>query len=232
MPGRATGSADPADPPAPPPCPLYMAIRSSRPARRRRRSSRSPRARRHQRRRSAGLLSGGGTRIGTGCAARSRTPPAPLRPHRRTGCRVGSGSSLPPAHLRKRARPPARPPLRPQLRQHALAGLLVRPPSGELRPVADPVTCYVVELDLAYQLGPEALPHELLLRLPPARLARAALARPVRLQQLQQLPLLLRPEARGVAHHVQLAVVVAVQPEDERADRALLLAEPERHHHG
>src|SRR5205814_3137940 len=101
-------------------------------------------------------------------------------------------------------------------------------PALELRPVPDAIPGDVVEVDLAYELGSQPLPHELLVRLPAARLAGAALPRPIGLEEAEQLPLLLRREARRVADHVQLVGVV-VQAEDERADRALLLAHPERH---
>src|SRR5215210_139465 len=108
----------------------------------------------------------------------------------------------------------------------ALAGVLVVAPADELGAVAYSVAGDVVEADLHDQLGSKSLPDELLLGLPAARLARAALAGPVGLQQLDQLALLLGPEPRRVAHHVELPVVV-VHAEDERPDGALLLAEAE-----
>src|ERR671925_398545 len=117
----------------------------------------------------------------------------------------------------------------PQLRDLALPRLLVRPPSEELRSVADSAAGDVVEGHLAHELRAQALPDQLLLRLPAARLARAALVRAVGLEQLEQLALLLRPEARRVPHDVELAVVV--HAEDQRAHRVRLLAEPERRHH-
>src|SRR6185436_15547399 len=111
-----------------------------------------------------------------------------------------------------------------QLRDMAFARVLVVPPAQQLGSVADALAGYVIERHLHDQLRPQSLPDELLVGLPAARLARAALARPVRLQLAEQLALLLRLEARGVAHDVQSALVV-VHPEDERAERALLLAE-------
>src|SRR5919109_1288503 len=117
----------------------------------------------------------------------------------------------------------------PQLGDLALPRLLVRPPSDELRSVADSAAGDVVEGHLADELRAQPLPDQLLLRLPAAWLARAALVRAVGLEQLEQLALLLRPEARRVPHDVELAVVV--HAEDQRAHRVRLLAEPERRHH-
>ena len=96
--------------------------------------------------------------------------------------------------------------------------------------MADPLPGDVVESHLANELGPQSLPYEFLVGLPAARLTGSALVGAIRLQQLDQLPLLARLEAGGVSHHVQLAIV-AVQAQDERADRALLLAEAEGGHH-
>ena len=94
--------------------------------------------------------------------------------------------------------------------------------------MADPLPGDVVVADLDDQLGAQALPGELLVGLPAALLALAALAGPVGLEQVDQLALLLRAaEARAVADDVQLAGVV-VEAEDQRADDALLLAEAER----
>src|SRR5687767_5624617 len=112
----------------------------------------------------------------------------------------------------------------------ALARILVVAPADELRAVAYAVTGDVVEADLDNELGAEALPDQLLLGLPAARLARAALAGAVRLEQAEQLPLLLGAEPRGVAHDVEVAAVV-VHPEYQRANGALLLAEAKRGHH-
>src|SRR3954453_13836843 len=92
-----------------------------------------------------------------------------------------------------RHRPPAAPagPSAPQLLQRALARLLVLAPAHELGPVPDPVARDVVEVDLDDQLWAQALPDELFLRLPAARLAAAAFAGPVGLEDLEELPLLL-----------------------------------------
>ena len=60
--------------------------------------------------------------------------------------------------------------------------------------------------------------------------AAAALAGLVGSEEARQLPLLLRAEARAVADHLQLAVVV-VQAQDQRAERALLLAGAPADHH-
>src|SRR5439155_7550260 len=117
-----------------------------------------------------------------------------------------------------------------QLVELALLRRLVVAPALELRSVADAVARDVVELDLADELRSQPLPHELLLRLPAARLAGAALAGAVRLEQLEQLSLLRRVEARAMTDHVELALVV-VEAEDQRADRALVLSEPERGDH-
>src|SRR5207247_11447538 len=116
-----------------------------------------------------------------------------------------------------------------QLRDQALGRALVLPPAEELGAVAYAVAGDVVEGDLAYELGAQPLPHELLVGLPSARLAGAPLVGAVGLEQLEQLALLLRAEARGVAHDVERAVVV-VETEDQRADRPWLLPEAERHH--
>src|SRR4051794_4943310 len=112
----------------------------------------------------------------------------------------------------------------------AFARVLVVPPAQELRPVSDALAGYVIERHLYNQLRTKALPHELLVRLPPARLPGAALTRSVGLELRQQLALLLRLEPRRMADDVQVTVVV-VEPEDQRAERSLLLAEPERGDH-
>src|SRR4051794_2628392 len=110
----------------------------------------------------------------------------------------------------------------PQLLQRALARLLVLAPAHELRAVADAVARDVIEVHLDHELRTQALPDELLVRLPAARLAAAALAGPVGLEETDELALLLRLEARRVADHAQLAIVV-VGAEDQRPKRALLL---------
>src|SRR5688500_16369041 len=106
----------------------------------------------------------------------------------------------------------------------AFARLLVVPPAKELCPVPDPLAGYVVEGDLDDELGAQPLPHQLLVGLPAARLARPALVGAVRLELREQLALLLCLESGCVADDVQLPVVV-VHAEDQRAERALLLAE-------
>src|SRR3954454_20755816 len=67
-----------------------------------------------------------------------------------------------------------------ELLHPALQRLLVRPPPLELATVPDPVPGDVVEVHLAHELGAEALPYELLVGLPAARLARASLIGPIR----------------------------------------------------
>ena len=76
---------------------------------------------------------------------------------------------------------------------------------------------------LGDQLGPHGDPLQLAARVPAARVAAAALAGLVGSEERRQLALLLGAEAGGVADHLQLAVVV-VEAEDQRAERALLLA--------
>src|SRR4051812_30957575 len=112
----------------------------------------------------------------------------------------------------------------------AFARVLVVPPAQQLCAVPDALAGYVIERHLYNQLRTKALPHELLVRLPPARLPRAALTRPVRLQLFEQLALLLSLEPRRVTDDVEVAVVV-VEPQDQRSERPLLLAEAERRHH-
>src|SRR4051794_8434999 len=102
--------------------------------------------------------------------------------------------ALPPARCRLVVRSP------PELVHRALARLLVLAPALELRPVADAVARDVVERDLAHELRPEPLPHELLVGLPAGRLARAPLPGAVRLEEAEQLALLLRLEAGCVSH--------------------------------
>src|SRR5919206_1865778 len=79
----------------------------------------------------------------------------------------------------------------PQLVHRALARFLVVAPALEPGSVADAVPGDVVERDLAHELGPQALPYELFVRLPARRLARAPLPRAVRLEETQELALLL-----------------------------------------
>src|SRR5215218_858691 len=131
---------------------------------------------------------------------------------------------------RRRIGAPMKPALLAELRDEAVLGRFVLPPAQELGAVADAAARDVVEGHLADELGAEALPDELLLGLPAARLAGAPLVGAVRLEQLEQLALLSRPEAGGVTDDVELPVVV-VHAEDERAHGARLLAEAERGHH-
>src|SRR5204862_1097491 len=83
-----------------------------------------------------------------------------------------------------------------KLRDEALLRLLIGSPAQELGPMSDPLAGDVVEIHLADELRPQPRPDELLVRLPAARLGRGALARSVRLDQLDQLALLLGPEAQ------------------------------------
>src|SRR5258706_16005557 len=69
---------------------------------------------------------------------------------------------------------------RRQLVQLALVRVLVVAPADELGAVADAVPGDVVEVHLDDQLRSQALPHQLLIGLPAAPLAPAALAGPVR----------------------------------------------------
>src|SRR3954465_12276934 len=103
--------------------------------------------------------------------------------------------------------------LRAKLFHSALPRLLVGPPALELGAVAYAVAADVIEGDLDDELRSQSLPDELLVRLPAAGLAGAALAGHVRLQGVDQLALLLGREARGVAHDVKLILVV-VEAED------------------
>ena len=89
--------------------------------------------------------------------------------------------------------------------------------------MADAAGGDVVEGDLDDELGAQLDPLEVAVAGPAAGVARAALAGLVGRELVDQLALLLGLEARGVADHAQLAVLV-VEAEDERADRALLLA--------
>ena len=89
----------------------------------------------------------------------------------------------------------------------------MRPPRG------------VIERDLDHQLRAQRDPLQILLALPAAGIAVAALAGLIRRQPLHQRPLLGGAQAGGVADDVQLARLV-VEAEDQRADRALLLAGP------
>src|SRR5215210_467193 len=100
------------------------------------------------------------------------------------GSRAGSGRSLRPA----RRRPPARRGRRSgtQLRDVAFARVLVVSPPQELGSVPDPPAGYVIEGHLHDQFRAKALPDQLLVGLPAARLARAALVGPVRLELVEQ----------------------------------------------
>src|SRR3954454_12518199 len=93
--------------------------------------------------------------------------------------------------------------LSPELVDQALVRVLVRAPAQEARAVPDAVAGDVVEGDLADELRPQPLPDQLLVRLPAARLAGAALVGAVGLELSDQLALLLRLEARGVTDHVE-----------------------------
>src|SRR3954454_23349291 len=163
-----------------------------------------------------------------GCECRRRRSRRARRRCRRTGCRAGScRRRAPRAPGRRRAR--SAPGLVAQLCGEAFLRVLVGAPAQELSPVTNPVAGDVVERHLANQLRPQSFPYELLIRFPAARLARSPLAGAMRLEQVDQLALLLRLEPGCVPNDVELAVV-AVHAEDERAHRALLLAEPERGH--
>ena len=100
---------------------------------------------------------------------------------------------------------------------------LVLAPAQDLRPVADATAAGVVERDLDDQLGAERDPLEVLLALPAAGIAVAPLAGLVRRELAHERPLLGGLQPRGVPDPAQLAGVV-VEPEDQRADRARLLA--------
>src|SRR5215216_5398064 len=104
----------------------------------------------------------------------------------------------------------------------AVLRFLVVAPAADLRPVADPVVGDVVEGDLDHQLGAQLDPLELALAAPAARIAHAALAGLVGREPRRQLALLGCLEAGRVPDDAQVPVVV-VEPDDERADRALLL---------
>ena len=97
--------------------------------------------------------------------------------------------------------------------------------------MADPSAALVVELDLDHQLGPQRDPLELLLVLPAARVAVAALTRRKRREPLDQLTLLGGAQTRGVPDDPQRAGFV-VEAEDQRADGPRLLARPVADDHG
>src|SRR5690242_11175845 len=118
-----------------------------------------------------------------------------------------------------------------QLLHPALPRVLVLPPAAELRAVPDAVVGDVVERDLDHQLGAQLDPLELALGGPAAGVAAAALAGLVRGELGRQLALLGGVEARAVADRARVVGPV-VEAEDERADRALLLAGPPAHHDG
>src|SRR6185312_9883937 len=105
----------------------------------------------------------------------------------------------------------------------AVLGVLVLAPAVELGPVADAPGGDVVEADLDHELGAQLDPLEVAPLAPAAGLARAALAGLVGRELLDQVALLLSLQARAVPDHAQVAALV-VEAEDERADRALLLA--------
>src|SRR5215210_8471011 len=97
--------------------------------------------------------------------------------------------------------------------------------------MADAVVRDVVERDLDDQLGPELDPLELALVVPAARIAHAALPGLVGRQPRGQLALLGGLEAGRVADHAQVPLIV-VEAEDQRAERALLLAGAPADDHG
>src|SRR4051794_23141696 len=119
--------------------------------------------------------------------------------------------------------------LRAELLHTALVRVLIGAPALELGAVAYAVAADVIEGDLDDQLRSQPLPDELLVGLPAAGLAGAALVGPVGLQRLDELALLLGGEPRRVTDDVQVVVVV-VEAEDQRPDRAWLLPEAERLH--
>ena len=107
-------------------------------------------------------------------------------------------------------------------KRHSRGGLVVAP-AQDLGAVADAAGADVVEADLEHQLGPQRDPLEVTVGRPAAGVGGAALAGLIGRQRVDQLALLLRLQARGVADDAQLALAV-VEAEDQRADRALLLA--------
>ena len=110
-----------------------------------------------------------------------------------------------------------------ELLEQTARGIAIRAPAHHVRAVPDAAVARVVVRDLDDQHGLERDPLEIATGRPAARLGRPALTRLERTQPLEQLTLLLRGEAGGVADHVQGALLV-VQPEHQRADRALRLA--------
>ena len=115
-----------------------------------------------------------------------------------------------------------------QLPTPALPRRLVLAPAQQLRPMPDAPAADVVEGDLDHQLGPQRDPLQLLVALPAARVALpcspvayGARCRPARA--------LRAPSARTVADGRSSPAVV-VEAQDQRADRALLLARPPAHH--
>src|SRR5215212_1598305 len=110
-----------------------------------------------------------------------------------------------------------------QLVGPAVPRVLVVAPAADLGAVADAVVGDVVECDLDHQLGPQLDPLELALVVPAARVAHAALPGLVLREPRRQLPLLGGLEAGRVADDAQPARIV-VEAEDQRAERALLLA--------
>ncbi len=91
--------------------------------------------------------------------------------------------------------------------------------------MADPAVAGVVEGDLDDELGAQRDPLQVLLALPPARVAVPAMAGLVRRQLGHQRALLGGSQPGGVPDDVQRPVGV-VETEDQRADGALVLARP------
>src|SRR4051794_9265479 len=122
-------------------------------------------------------------------------------------------------------------PLAPELVRAAVGRRLVVAPAQDLGAVADAVVGGVVERHLDHELRAQLDPLELALVVPATRVAVAALPGLVRRELGRQLALLLDVEAGRVADRAQLAVGL-VKAEDQRADRALLLARAPAHDHG
>ena len=135
-------------------------------------------------------------------AATRRTDSATLR-----GRRTSASSAASPSAFSRAARdriPTSRPrSALSHLAEQALPRRLVGAPAQDLRAVTDPSAALVVELDLDHQLGPQRDPLELLLVLPAARVAVAALTRRKRREPLDQLTLLGGPQTRGVPDDAQ-----------------------------
>src|SRR5690606_13449463 len=106
---------------------------------------------------------------------------------------------------------PAGPPRRRSARQlvdAAVGRRLVVAPAPELGAVADAVAADVVEADLDDEIGPQRDPLQLLLALPAARVAPAALPGCVRREPVDERPLLGRSEPGRVADDPQRPVGV------------------------